>query len=87
MKEYGQDLKKTHKQATTKLINVEAKIEKRFRLILESYSKYISDIEKNYIKQVGVSDLTIEKKLDIVINAERRYTDDTSSQLEMFGNE
>lgn len=84
MKDYGQDLKKSLDNTRNKLANLHNKIMKRFDMVVNDHSKYLSEEEKNYIQRVGVSDLTIDKKLEIMINVEARYVEDTSNQGELF---
>jgi hypothetical protein len=83
MKEYGQDLKEKLNEAELSISNVQNKIEKRFRLIVDVYHQYLSEEQMNYIQSVGMSDLTAEKKLEIMIEVESKYENETE-QLGLF---
>ena len=84
MKEYGQDLKRKLVSTRNKLANLHSKIIKRFDMIVSDHVRLLTDEEKNYIQRVGVNDLTIDKKLEIMIAVEDRYKKEHSNQANLF---
>jgi len=84
MKKYGQDLKADLEQAEKKLRNIETNIQKRFDLIISDYRQYISEDQKKYLISFGSSDLTLQKKLDFIIEVEDRYIKENGNQLDLF---
>lgn len=84
MKNYGQDLKKKHQNYTIKLNNVTNQIHKRFELIIDNYQKFISEDDKKLIMMMGASSLSIETKIEIIINTEDNYIKKSGNQLDLF---
>ena len=80
----GRDLMKSLKKNRENLNSVEQKIIKRFETAISNQSKYLTDEEKNYLRNVGGSDLTLDKKLELIINIEDRYHKENSNQLDFF---
>jgi len=80
----GQQLKKDLKATETKLDNLEHKIEKRFDLVLSDYRTYISEDHKTLLLHMSISDISMDMKLAIVIQAEANYIKATGNQVEMF---
>ena len=83
MKEYGQNIKKKRNKIITELSNIDRKIEKRFDLIINNYSFYVSEKNKLYYKERGYI-LSIPEMLDIIIEAEKKYVEQHSKQLDFF---
>lgn len=83
-KQYGSDLKKKYLRLTTDLNNTKSKIEKRFDLVVDSFSKYMSDEHMEYLRATSISDLDIDRKLEIIIQTEANYAKITSNQMEFF---
>ena len=79
---YGQNLKKSYLDALNNLNNVKSKIDKKFNLMLNKHSNYISDEHKNLI--TNNNNMSIERKLDIIIKAEDNYNKKHSIQIDMF---
>ena len=79
-KAYGQDLKTAHKRAINVVNNIEHKINKRYELIVNNYSQYISE---DY-KRIMSTDMTLDQKLNIIINAEDNYIKQNTNQLDFF---
>lgn len=84
MKNYGQDLKKDFFKTQKKLENLTDKIEKRFELIICDYQKFITESDKKRIMLMGASHLSIEAKMDIIINTEDNYVKESGTQLNLF---
>ena len=80
----GQDLKNQRERCHTRLNNLESKIIKRFDLIVTKYSQYLSDEHKAYLSNVSLSDVDLDRKLEIIIQAEANYVETTSNQVELF---
>jgi len=80
----GQKLSKDLKATKIKLDNLEAKIEKKFQLILDNYREYLTDEDTNYLHKIAVSDMSINFKLGIIIRTEDAYVKATGNQAEMF---
>lgn len=79
-KAYGQDLKAAHKRAINVVNNLEHKINKRYELIVNNYSQYISQDHKRIMS----TDMTLDQKLNIIINAEDNYIKQNTNQLDLF---
>lgn len=85
MKKYtGQILRRDLDLTQIKLNNIIYKIDKKFDLVINDYSKYISDDHKSYIKNSSIYDLNISKKLDIIIQAEDNYIKLNGKQIDIF---
>lgn len=80
----GQELKKNYLDTRTKLSNFEAKIEKKFQLILDDYREYLTDEDSNYLLKIAISDISINFKLGIIIRTEDVYIKSTGKQFELF---
>ena len=80
----GQQMKKTLLSTRTKLANLENKIEKKFDLILDNYREYISDSHKQLLMVKSISDMNVDRKLAIIIQAEANYVEATGNQLDIF---
>ena len=83
MKEYGQNLKEKRNKLITQLSNLNRKIQKRFDLIMDDYSDYVSEKSKSYYKKRGYI-LCEAEMLDIIIEAEKKYVEQHSKQLDFF---
>ena len=84
MKKYGQDLKSDLIKTETKLKNIQINIQKRFDLIISDYREYITEEQKRYLISFGSSDLTLEKKLDFIIEVEDKYIKENGNQIDLF---
>lgn len=80
----GQELKTNYLITKNKLNNLEYKINKKFELIVEDYRKYISNEHKDFLENTSIYDLEIPIKLEIIIQTESNYIQQTSNQLDLF---
>ena len=87
MKVYGTNLKSSLEKNRREYQNLENKIEKRYNLVIDKYSKYFTNEVKNLISHLGRRDMTIDKKIDIIIRVEEEYVRMNSNQLNMFSDE
>ena len=83
-KEYGLDLKKKYDKVNREILNLETKINKRFDLIIDKYVEYLSENHSKYLRLSSVHDVTIERKIEIIIQTESNYIKATSKQIELF---
>lgn len=83
MKEYGQNIKKKRNKIITELSNIDRKIQKKFDLIMDDYSDYVSEKNKLYYKERGYI-LSEAEMLNIIIEAEKKYVEQHSKQLDFF---
>ena len=85
MKEYGQDLLKKYENAKKALANSESKINKRFELVVNHYSKYMTNEDNKYlIETTNIYSLPIEVKSGIIMRTEAEYIKVNSNQGELF---
>ena len=80
----GQELKKELENAEIKLSNLNNKINKKFQLIIEEYSKFIPALYLNYLDKNSIYDLDSKAKLDIIIQTEDNYVKQTGNQISLF---
>ena len=80
----GQELKKELENTEIKLSNLNNKINKKFQLIIEEYSKFIPALYLNYLDKNSIYDLDSKAKLDIIIQTEDNYVKQTGNQISLF---
>ena len=81
---YAQDLKKKREDLKRELENVEAQIVKRFQLVIDEYSSYMSPEHKTYCINNSLHDISYSKMLDITIQTEDNYIKVNNNQLTIF---
>lgn len=82
-KEYAQDLKDKRTKLMTGLDNVNSTIRKRFMLIVSKYSTFMSEDHREFCINSSLHDLDLDTVLDIMIQTEANYVEQTSNQLEL----
>ena len=80
----GQKLKDDFNWTTTKLANLENKINKKFELIVEDYWQYISEDHVLMLNTLSISDMNNDRMLDVIIQTEANYVEATGNQLDIF---
>lgn len=80
----GQQLKKDLESTRTKLTNLESKVNKKFELILDHYRDYLSDSHRQLLRVKSMSDISLDRKLGIIIQTESNYVEANGNQLNLF---
>lgn len=83
-KKNGQEMKKDLDKYILKQKNLINKIDKKFDLILTDFPQYLTEDHRAYLQHVSIYDLPIERKLEVIIDAEANYVKVNGNQVEMF---
>ena len=84
MKENGRELKWKLEKARNDISNSKEKINRRYDYIISNMTKYISPENVQYIHSNPPSLICLDKKIEIIIDAEDNYAKESSNQLNMF---